>query len=113
VPRRYSFAELRAAGCSASELRAARCSAASLRGVGFPLAALVAAGYSAAELLQASFAPLQLRAAHVAQDDIVAALPAACCLQHGGFCYRYPATCQCCATSRDCCPGRCRTGGRR
>ncbi len=85
---RYSFAELRAAGCSAAQLRAAGCTAASLRAVAFPLPALVAAGYSACDLLQAAFTPQQLHSQQISLDDIAAALPLAYCAPHSGFCYR-------------------------
>ena len=99
---RYTFEELRSAGCSAGELRAAGCAASSLRAVGFPLPALVAAGYSACHLLLASYTPQQLCAANVPLADVIAALPNANCLLHNGYCYRCAAAahaCQCCTTA--------------
>ena len=53
---RYSFAELRAAGCSASELRAARCTAASLLG-DMGLSAAAVRGFAHPELGSGSGAP--------------------------------------------------------
>ena len=84
----YSFAELRAAGCSASSLRDAGCTAANLRAVAFPLPDLIAAGYGACDLLQAAYAPLHLRQEQVALPDILAALPQALYLHYAGYCYR-------------------------
>ena len=91
----YSFAELRAAGCSASSLRDAGCTAANLRAVAFPLPDLIAAGYGACDLLQAAYAPLHLRQEQVALPDILAALPQALYLHYAGYCYR-------CVRARSC-----------